>query len=258
MAYKYLNRAWMGTASVGTGTITLGSAKAGFLTFAEAGLANGDTCAYLLKEGNDFELGIGTYTASGTTFSRDTVIVSKISGVAGTSKMVLAGAAEIFSGQPAAEMIVQSISLAFLCGTLDVGHASDSTLSRAAAGVLAVEGINLLLAGKGDTISKGFRVTPNSLGTISSGTLTPDALNGNYQYYTNGGAHTLAAPANDCAIDILVINGASSGAITFSGFKTPGANVAGAAYATTNATWWIISIRRINGVATYSINGPWT
>ena len=258
MAYKYLNRAWMGTSSIGTGTITLGSAKAGFMTFAEAGLANGDTVAYIIKEGNDFEIGIGTYTSSGTTLSRDTVLVSKISGSVGTAKMVLAGAAEVFSGQPASEMIIQSITLAFLCGTIDLGHTSDTTLSRSAAGVLAVEGINALLAGKGDTISKGFRVTPNALGTVSSGTLTPDALNGNYQYLTNGGAFTLAAPANDCAIDLLVINGASSGAITFSGFKTPGANVAGASYATTNSTWWIISIRRINGIATYSINGPWT
>lgn len=258
MAYKYLNRAWMGTATTGTGSVTLGSAKAGFFTFAEAGLANGDTCAYILKEGNDFEIGIGTYTASGTVFSRDTVIASKIAGTPGTAKMVLAGAAEIFSGQPASEMIIQSITLALLVGTIEIGHATDTTLSRVAAGQVAIEGINLLMAGKGDTISKGFRVTPNSLGTISSGTLTPDALNGNYQYMTNGGAHTIAAPANDCAIDILVINGASSGAITFSGFKTPGAGAAGATYATTNATWWVLSIRKVNGIATYSWSGPWT
>lgn len=258
MAYKYLNRAWMGTATAGTGTVTLGSAKAGFLTFAEAGLANGDTCAYLLKEGNDFELGIGTYTAAGTTFSRDTVIVSKISGVAGTSKMVLAGAAEIFSGQPAAEMIVQSTTLALLAGTIDLGHASDTTLSRAAAGVLAVEGINVLLAGKSDTISKGFYLSPYSIGSVSSGTLTPDAANGNYQYLTNNGAFTLAAPGTACAIDILVINGASAGAITLSGFKTPGAGAGGNTYATTSGAWFILSIRRLGGGVVYSWSGPYT
>lgn len=260
MAYKYLNRAWMDTATTGTGSITLGAAKTGYFTFAEAGLANADTCAYLLKEGNDFELGIGTYTASGTVLSRDTVIASKIAGVAGTAKMVLAGAAEVFSGQPAGEMLVQAITTALLIGTIEVGHATDTTLARAAAGVLSVEGINLLMAGKGDTISKGFNLTPNNLGTPTNGsTVTPDALNGNYQYLTNNVAgFTIAAPTNDCAIDITVTNGASAGAITFTGFKTPGSGASGATYATTNATFWTLSIRRSNGIATYSWNGPWT
>ena len=258
MAYKYLNRAWMGTATAGTGTMTLGSAKAGFMTFGEAGLVTGDTVAYLIREGNDFELGIGTYNSTGPTLTRDTVYVSKISGSVGTSKMVLAGAAEVFSGQPASEMIVQSITLAFLAGTINLGHASDTTLSRAAAGVLAVEGINVLLAGKNDTITKGFYLTPNNIGSVSSGTITPDAANGNYQYLTNDGAFTLAAPSTACAIDILVINGASAGAITLSGFKTPGAGAGGNTYATTSGAWFILSIRRMGGGNVYSWSGPYT
>lgn len=105
MAYKYVNRAWMLTATAGTGTVTLGAAKASYLTFAEAGLTDGDTASYCIREGNDFEIGVGTYTASGTTFSRDTVIISKIGGTAGTTKMTLAGAAEIFIAQPAEEIL---------------------------------------------------------------------------------------------------------------------------------------------------------
>lgn len=116
----------------------------------------------------------------------------------------------------------------------------------------------VLTTGNSATITKGYAVTPYSIGTVSSGTTTPDPANGNYQYLTNGGAFTLAAPASDCAIDILVINGASSGAITFSGFKTAGSGVGGNTYATTNSTWWVFSIRRINSISTYSISGPWT
>lgn len=138
----------------------------------------------------------------------------------------------------------------FTTGTIELGAASDTTLSRSAAGVLAVEGINALLAGKTDTITKGFTVTPNNIGTVSSGTTTPSAANGNYQYYTNNGAHILAAPAADCAIDILITNGATAGAITFSGF-TVGAST-GSTYNTTNTNKFILSIRRINAVATYS------
>jgi len=144
-------------------------------------------------------------------------------------------------------------------GNIELGHATDTTISRSAAGVIAVEGIDVLLAGKTDTISVGYTVTPYNNGTKSSGTFTPDPANGNYQYYTNGGAHTLAAPASDCAIDILVINGSSgAGAITMSGFKTAGAGVSGSTYATTANTWWVISIRRINGVSTFVWNGSWT
>jgi hypothetical protein len=100
-------------------------------------------------------------------------------------------------------------------------------------------------------ISKGYTLTPNNAGTVSSGTFTPDPTQGNYQFYTNNGAHTLAAPASDCAIDILVTNSATAGAITFSGF-TVGANT-GEALTTTNGNKFILSIRRINAVATYLV-----
>jgi hypothetical protein len=135
-------------------------------------------------------------------------------------------------------------------GSIELGAASDTTVSRSAAGVIAVEGVNVLLAAKTDVISKGFTLTPHNLGTLTSGTTTLAAANGNYQYYTNGGAHTIAAPAADSAIDILVTNNASAGAITFSGF-TVGSST-GSAYATTNTNKYILSVRRINGVSTYS------
>lgn len=102
-----------------------------------------------------------------------------------------------------------------------------------------------------DTITVGYKVTPFSGGTVSSGTITPDPATGNYQYYTNGGAHTLAAPSSDCSMDILITNNASAGAITFSGF-TVGSSP-GSALTTTNTNKFIVSIRRVNSVSTYSI-----
>jgi hypothetical protein len=90
------NRARMSTVTTGTGTVTLGSALAGFGTFAEAGAQNADVVSYTIEDGTDFEIGTGTYTSSGTTLSRDTVIFSKISGTAGTSKIDLSGAATVF------------------------------------------------------------------------------------------------------------------------------------------------------------------
>ncbi len=80
----------------GTGTITLGVAFSNaFLTFAEAGVANTNVVSYVIEDGTDFEIGIGTYTSAGTTLSRDTVTVSKIGGTAGTTKLTLTSAAVV-------------------------------------------------------------------------------------------------------------------------------------------------------------------
>jgi hypothetical protein len=100
-------------------------------------------------------------------------------------------------------------------------------------------------------IGPGFSVTSGNIGTITTGTVTPVLTSGNYQFYTNNGAHTLAAPAADGAVDILVTNGASAGAIAFSGF-TVGANT-GDALTTTNGSRFLIAIRRINSISIYGI-----
>ena len=62
------------TSTTGTGTLTLAGAVTGFDSFAEIG--NSNVTYYSCTDGTDFEVGIGTYTLSGTTLSRDTVLES--------------------------------------------------------------------------------------------------------------------------------------------------------------------------------------
>lgn len=100
-------------------------------------------------------------------------------------------------------------------------------------------------------ISVGFTVTPFNAGTLTTGTFTPVPASGNYQYLINGGAFSIAAPAADCAITLMVTNNASAGAITFTGF-TVGAST-GSPLTTTNGNRFIITIVRINGVSTYTV-----
>lgn len=88
---KLFNLARMTTATAGTGTITLGTAVSGYLTFALAGVQNGDTVSYGIKDGSNSEVGTGVYTASGTTLTRS-VTKSTNSDAA----ISLSGAAEVF------------------------------------------------------------------------------------------------------------------------------------------------------------------
>lgn len=107
----------------------------------------------------------------------------------------------------------------------------------------------LMLATAAQVFSGGIRVTPYSLGNITSFTIDPG--NGPLQYGTNHGAATWTAPSYDGACDILVTNDASAGAITFSGFTV--SSTTGDALTTTNTSKFLIMIRRVNSVSTYMI-----
>ena len=63
-----------------SGSYTLDGAKDGFQSFAVVG--DGNTTYYSCTDGTDYEVGIGTYTASGTTLARTTIIESSNSNAA--------------------------------------------------------------------------------------------------------------------------------------------------------------------------------
>lgn len=93
------------------------------------------------------------------------------------------------------------------------------------------------------TLATGYATTSHDLGTITTGTVTPDEVDGQFQYYVNGGAHTLAPPANDTVITVQITNNGSAGAITTSGFT----RTTGDTFTTTNGHDFIADMRRING-----------
>ena len=85
------------TAVVGTGTATLLGAALGFQSFAVIG--NGNTTYYCISDqgGANWEVGIGTYTASGTTLARTTVLASSN---AGALVVFTAGVKDVFVTYP--------------------------------------------------------------------------------------------------------------------------------------------------------------
>ena len=101
MALVFKDRVKETTATTGTGTVTLAGASAGFQSFSVIGDAN--TTYYTLVSGSEWEVGIGTYTSTGTTMSRDTVLESSNAG----SKITLAGTSDVFCTYPAEKAVVQ-------------------------------------------------------------------------------------------------------------------------------------------------------
>jgi hypothetical protein len=98
MALVVKDRVRETTTTTGTGTLTLSGAVTGFQSFSNA-LSDGDTTYYGISEGStgNWEVGLGTFTSSGTTLARTTVLASSNSG----SAINLTATADVFITQPA-------------------------------------------------------------------------------------------------------------------------------------------------------------
>lgn len=100
MALVLKDRVKETTATTGTGAISLGGAVANFQAFS-AVLSNADTTYYAIIDttNSDYEVGLGTYTSSGNTLTRTTILESSNSGSAvdfgaGTKNVFIAYPAE--------------------------------------------------------------------------------------------------------------------------------------------------------------------
>jgi len=199
---------------------------------------------YLVTCNSTSGISIASYVADGSITSAkiaaNAVTASKLFGTTGTGNVVLADSA-VLTGNP----------------TAPTPAGGDNDFSIATTAFVQGELAPAVKNNVTTTITIGYTVSPANLGT-GSGTVTPAASNGNYQYIVNNGAFTIGAPSADCAIDLVVFNGGSPGSISFSGFRTPGTNVSGSTFTATASTIWILSIRRVGGSSFYSWNGPWT
>jgi hypothetical protein len=100
MALVIANRVKETTTTAGTGTVTLLGASTGFQSFAVIGNANTTYYSIVGQTGNQWEVGIGTYTSSGTTLARTTVL-SNSSGTQPSALDFAAGTKDVFVTYPA-------------------------------------------------------------------------------------------------------------------------------------------------------------
>ena len=102
MALVVKDRVRETTTTTGTGTVTLGGAATGFQSFSVIGDGNTTFYTIQLANTNEWEVGIGTYTSSGTTLSRDTILESSNSGSAVNFS---AGTKDVFVTYPAEKAV---------------------------------------------------------------------------------------------------------------------------------------------------------
>src|SRR5210317_379943 len=151
MALVVKDRVKETTSTTGTGTLTLAGAVVKFQSFSVVG--DGNTTYYAIESGNgtDWEVGVGTYTASGTTLSRDTILESSNGGAA----ISLIGVSTVFCTYPAERSV----------NTADIGttiQAYDATILKSADIGTSVQGYDA------DT-AKYDDVTANFTGTVQNG-----------------------------------------------------------------------------------------
>ena len=102
MALVVYDRVQETTNTTGTGTITLAGAVSGFQSFAVVG--NGNTTYYCITSGTAWEVGIGTYSTTGPTLARTTVLANSLGTTAAIS---LTGTSTVFVTYAAAKSVFE-------------------------------------------------------------------------------------------------------------------------------------------------------
>ena len=98
MALVIADRVKETTTTTGTGTVTLLGASTGFQSFAVIGNANTTYYTIAGQGTSEWDVGVGTYTSSGTTLARTTILASSNSGSAVNFS---AGTKDVFVTYPA-------------------------------------------------------------------------------------------------------------------------------------------------------------
>jgi len=140
------------TTTTGTGTVTLsGTAPSGYQNFSVVG--NGNTTYYTINAGSQWEVGIGTYSSTGPTLARTTVLASSNSG---SLVDFSAGTKDVFVTYPAGESVYQD-GASIAAGTAVLGVANGGTGAT--------------------TLSSGYLVKGNGTSAVSASVIYDNGAN---------------------------------------------------------------------------------
>jgi hypothetical protein len=184
MALVLADRVLETTTSTGSGTITLAGAEPGYQSFAVVG--NGNETYYTIAGDTEWEVGIGTYTSSGTTLSRDTVLSSSDSGNKVTFS---AGSKKVFVTYPSEKSVNRDVSGNISASSAIITNLADPVIGSDAANKAYVDNVTsaaihvheqVVLAtpansGRNDTYNNGTAGVSATLTATANGTLVIDS-----------------------------------------------------------------------------------
>jgi len=181
MALVLADRVQETTTTTGTGSVTLGGAVLGYQSFAVVG--NGNTTFYTIADqgGANWEVGIGTYSTSGPTLARTTVLASSNSG---SLVSFTAGTKTVFVTYPSEKSVnLDSSGNVSALGTIASGvwNGTAVTTTYGGTGLASYTAGDLLYYATGTTLSKlgigtnGYLLTSN--GTAPTWTANTSTTN---------------------------------------------------------------------------------
>jgi hypothetical protein len=171
MALVLKDRVKETTTTSGTGTYTLAGAETGFEAFSSIG--NTNTTYYCCTDGTDFEIGIGTYTLSGTTLARTTILQSSnsdsaVSWASGSTRT-------IFCTYPGDKSVFLNASNQLVINGTDVTSTAAELNILDGVTATATE-LNLIDGVTATTAELNYNDTGSAVGTVvASKTVTADA-----------------------------------------------------------------------------------
>jgi hypothetical protein len=180
MALVVADRVWETTSTSGTGTLTLSGAVSGYQTFAVIG--NGNTTYYTITNGTDWEVGIGTYTSSGTTLSRDTVLSSSLGG----TKITVTPGSFVFVDYPASRAVYEDESGVVTGYPISGGTINNTTIGATTPSTVnatTITGQTARLNGTGQNLFQQSQTFTNAYWSkfattvTASATTAPDSTN---------------------------------------------------------------------------------
>jgi hypothetical protein len=191
MALVLADRVRETSTTVGTGTFTLAGAVTGYASFSVVGNAN--TTYYCIANQNtsEWEVGIGTYTVSGTTLSRDTVLSNSLGTLVNIN--FSAGTKDVFVTYPSEKSVnVDASGLLTAPAGLGTGVPSALNTNVGSAGAFVVNGGALGTPSSGTVTHLTGTASININGTV--GATTPTT--GSFTSLTDSGNLTFTGTGN--------------------------------------------------------------